>query len=171
DQGPDRRRGRLRRRPHQAGGVVHDGHRPDRGDRHRVLAGLGDRRGRHGQPHPGDGRRDPAGGRRDAAGGASAGPVHRLQPDHQDAGAGLHRPGRRVPDPRRPGHPCAEGLHLRGDGFLGAGRVLEPVGEEARGAAVDRRVSAHIAQRTKAGERSPAFSFVAAAVLRRGRFC
>ena len=49
------------------------------------------------QPDHDHGRGDPARGRRDAAGGDPARPFHRAQPDHQDAGAGVHRAGRCLP--------------------------------------------------------------------------
>uniref|UniRef100_A0A914YVA6 Uncharacterized protein n=1 Tax=Panagrolaimus superbus TaxID=310955 RepID=A0A914YVA6_9BILA len=100
--------------------------RPDRGDRHRVLAGLGDHRCRHRRPHPGDGGRHPAVGAGDAAGRQPAGPLHRRQPDRENAGPGLHPDDRCGADPGRPGRARAQALHLRRDGLLGAGGVAEP---------------------------------------------
>ena len=143
DPRPDRGRADARTSTRAPAEFVRRGDRADRADRHRVLARFGDHRGRHGRAvRAGDGRGDHAGGRRDVVASPTAGRLHRQQSDHQDAGAGLHHPGRRRADRRGLRHPHRARLCVLRHGVLGAGRIAEPVGQAARQAQHPSRIDA-----------------------------
>jgi excinuclease ABC subunit B len=130
-----RRRGHRRHeradcqhRPGRPASRLLPGADPDRGDGHRLLARLGDHRGRHGPAAVGHGHGDVHLDARHARLREGRRRLREQPPEHQGAGARVPRDDRH--DARRRGRRSAhpEGVHLRGDGLRLRRRDGEPLG-------------------------------------------